>query len=146
MVTRYKNDVKANYIFSAPNTLYAYFALFQRVNNTLILDPLGNADDVRCFGAVATSFEQLYPHSIRTTNLRNLALRGMRSTRAPRRKEIALPSDKINEAGVIDIALKDQNGHERRLTDLKGKVVHARLHHLRQRGVAGTQHDASRTL
>ena len=47
----------------------------------------------------------------------------MRSTRAPRRKEIALPSDKINEAGVIDIALKDQNGHERRLTDLKGKVV-----------------------
>lgn len=123
MVTRYKNDVKANYIFSAPNTLYAYFALFQRVNNTLILDPLGNADDVRCFGAVATSFEQLYPHSIRTTNLRNLALRGMRSTRAPRRKEIALPSDKINEAGVIDIALKDQNGHECRLTDLKGKVV-----------------------
>ena len=36
---------------------------------------------------------------------------------------VGLPSDKVSEAGLIDIALKDQNGRERRLTDLKGKVV-----------------------
>ena len=123
MVTRHKDDVKMNYVFKAPNTLYAYFALFQRVNGTMIFDPVGNADDVRCFAAVATSFDNLYPHSTRTTNLHNLAVKGMKNTRAPRRKEISLPSDKVSEAGLIDIALKDQNGRERRLTDLKGKVV-----------------------
>ncbi len=123
MVNRYKDDVKLNYIFKSPNTLYAYFALFQRVNNTLLFDPLRNADDVRCFAAVATSFDNLYPHSARTTNLHNLAMQGMRNIRAPREKEITLPADKVNESGLIDIALKDQNGREKRLTDLKGKVV-----------------------
>lgn len=123
MVGRYKDDVKRNYVFRAPNTLYAYFALFQRVNGTLLFDPLRNADDVRCFAAVATSFDNLYPHSARTTNLHNLAVQGMKNTRAPRQKEITLPADKVSEAGLIDIALNDQNGRERRLTDLKGKVV-----------------------
>lgn len=123
MVGRYKDDVKRNYVFRAPNTLYAYFALFQRVNGTLLFDPLRNADDVRCFAAVATSFDNLYPHSTRTTNLHNLAVQGMKNTRAPRQKEITLPADKVSEAGLIDIALNDQNGRERRLTDLKGKVV-----------------------
>ncbi len=123
MVTRYKDDVKMNYIYKAPNTLYAYFALFQRVNNSMIFNPLNNADDVRCFGAVATSFDNLYPHSTRTTNLHNLAVKGMKNTRAPRQKEISLPADKVSEAGLIDISLKDQNSRERKLTDLKGKVV-----------------------
>ena len=123
MVSRYKEDAKMNYIFKAPNTLYAYFALFQRVNGASLFDPLHDAADVRCFGAVATSFDNLYPHSTRTTNLHNLAVKGMKNTRTPRQKEIALPADKVSEAGLIDIAIKDQNGRERRLSDLKGKVV-----------------------
>lgn len=123
MVARYKDEVKRRYIFAAPNTMFAYFALFQRVNNYQILDPLNDADDIRCFGAVATSFDNLYPHSVRTTNLHNLAVKGMRRLRTPRQKELELPAEKVSEAGLIDIALRDQNGRERRLTDLRGKVV-----------------------
>lgn len=122
MVTRYKNDIKSNYIYKAPNTLYSYFALFQRVNNYMLFDT-NNAEDVKCFAAVATSFDNLYPHSVRATNLHSIALRGMRSTRQQAVKTISLPTDKVKEAGLIDIALKDENGRVRHLTDLKGKVV-----------------------
>ena len=36
----YKDEVKTKYIFAAPNTAAAYFALFQKLNNYLIFDPL----------------------------------------------------------------------------------------------------------
>ncbi len=122
MVDHYKEKVKRNYIFQAPNTMYAYFALFQRINNYLLFDP-NSRDDLRCFGAVATSFEILYPHSTRTRNLVDLTQTGMRNTRAPQQKQLFIPEDKIVESGVIDIALRDQYGKEHRLTELKGKVV-----------------------
>ncbi len=123
MTEHYRDDIKRNYIFKAPNTLYAYFALFQRIDNYMVLDPVTNADDIKCFAAVATNFDNLYPHSARATNLHNIAVKGMRNVRSPQRKTINFPLDKISEAGLIDIALNDQNGKERRLTDLKGKVV-----------------------
>ena len=31
----YKDEVKINYIFAAPNTAAAYFALFQKLNNSV---------------------------------------------------------------------------------------------------------------
>ena len=57
LLNNYKEDVKVNYIFAAPNTAAAYFALFQKLNNYLIFDPLNNKDDVKCFAAVATLVE-----------------------------------------------------------------------------------------
>ena len=122
MLTRHKQDVKMNYIYRAPNRMYAYFALFQRINNFMLFSP-NDAADVHCFGAVATSFDNLYPHSVRSSNLHKIALNAMKNTRAPKQTEITLPADKVTEAGLINICLKDQNGKERNLTDLKGKVV-----------------------
>ena len=55
LVKKYKEDVKVNYIFAAPQTAYAYFALFQKLNNYLIFDPLNSKEDIMCFAAVATS-------------------------------------------------------------------------------------------
>lgn len=119
----YKNDVKLRYIFAAPNTAAAYFALFQRVNNFLIFDPLSNKEDVKCFAAVATSLTNYYPHATRTKNLYNLAIKGMRNTRPPKETVLALEEHKIQETGVIEIKLKDMKGNIRTLTELKGKVV-----------------------
>ena len=124
MVTRYKNDVKANYIFSAPNTLYAYFALFQKLNNYLIFDPLNSKDDIRCFAAVATSLNQHYPHADRSKNLYNIVIKGMKNTRAQQPQQVAeAPQVNVQETGVIDINLRDLEGNVHRLTDLKGKVI-----------------------
>lgn len=123
VMKRYKDDVKINYIFSAPNTTAAYFALFQKLNDYLIFDPLNSKEDVKCFAAVATSLNNSYPHANRSKNLYNIVIKGMKNTRAPRQKTLEIPQDKISETGVIDVALRDIKGNVRKLSDLKGKVV-----------------------
>ena len=123
LVKRYKDDVKMNYIFAAPNTAAAYFALFQKLNDYLIFGPLNNKDDVRCFAAVATSLNNAFPHAVRSKNLYNIVIKGMKNTRNPQAQNLEIPQDKIIETGIIDIALRDVKGNIRKLTDLKGKVV-----------------------
>jgi hypothetical protein len=124
LLNEYKKEVKINYIFPAPYTASAYFALFQRVNGYLIFDPLSNREDVKGFGAVATSWSHYYPHAIRTKNLTNLAIKGMKNTRTPKEKVIELDPEKITDATIIDIKLKDINGNIRSMiNELKGKVI-----------------------
>ncbi len=124
LLNNYKEDVKVNYIFAAPNTAAAYFALFQKLNNYLIFDPLNNKDDVKCFAAVATSLNNnTFPNAVRSKNLYNIVIKGMKNTRQPQAKALEIPQDKIVETGIIDIALRDVKGNVRKLTDLKGKVV-----------------------
>lgn len=123
LLKNYKEDVKVNYIFAAPNTAAAYFALFQKLNDYLIFDPLNNKDDVKCFAAVATSLNNSFPHAVRSKNLYNIVIKGMKNTRQPQAKPLEIPQEKIVETGIIDIALRDVQGNVRKLTDLKGKVV-----------------------
>ena len=120
LLNNYKEDVKVNYIFAAPNTAAAYFALFQKLNNYLIFDPLNNKDDVKCFAAVATSLNNAFPHAVRSKNLYNIVIKGMKNTRQPQAKALEIPQEKIVETGIIDIALRDVKGNVRKL---KGKVV-----------------------
>ena len=123
MVNAYKDNVKRKYIFVGPNKSYAYFALFQVLNGYMIFDPLNNKEDVKCFAAVATSMNNMYPHADRSRNLYNIVIKGMKNTRAPQVKPLDIPADKIQETSIIDIPLKDINGTTHHLTDLKGKVV-----------------------
>ena len=123
LLNNYKEDVKVNYIFAAPNTAAAYFALFQKLNNYLIFDPLNNKDDVKCFAAVATSLNNYYPHADRSKNLYNIVIKGMKNTRAPQQKVMELPTEAVSEIGIIDINLRDMKGNMHKLSDLKGKVV-----------------------
>ena len=124
LVDAYKDNVSRQYIFAAPNRTYAYFALFKQLNGMMIFDPLSDKNDVKCFAAVATSLNNLYPHADRSRNLYNMVIKGMKNTRTPRQENVLeIPEDKITEASIIDIALPDIQGNIRRLTDLKGKVV-----------------------
>lgn len=119
----YKEDIKRNYILAAPNTTAAYFALFPKINDYMLFDPLNNKDDLRCFAAVATSFNEKYPHSDRAKNLYKIVIKGMRNTRQPKETNLEIPEDKISYTGIIDIDLRDMSGNLRKLSDLKGKVV-----------------------
>ncbi|WP_300814825.1 TlpA disulfide reductase family protein [uncultured Bacteroides sp.] len=119
----YKDDVKLNYIFAAPNTAAAYFALFQKLNNYLIFDPMNSKDDVKCFAAVATSLNNFYPHAVRSKNLYNIVIKGMKNTRTPQQATLELPADKVVETGIIEINLRDMKGNTHKLSELKGKVV-----------------------
>ena len=123
LLKAYKDEVKINYIFSAPNTAAAYFALFQKLNNYLIFDPLNSKEDIRCFAAVATSLNQHFPHADRSKNLYNIVIKGMKNTRARQQQAVEVPETTVQETGVIDIDLRDLEGNVHRLSDLKGKVV-----------------------
>lgn len=123
LLKRYKDEVKIGYIFAAPNTAAAYFALFQKLNDYLIFDPLNSKDDVKCFAAVATSLNNQYPHADRSKNLYNIVIKGMKNTRAPQQKVVELPEEAINETGIIDINLRDMKGNAHKLSELKGKAV-----------------------
>ena len=96
----------------------------------MIFDPSIDPKDVKVFGAVATSWDTYYPNSERGKNLHNIAIRGMNNERivANQNKAIMVDSSKVSTTGVLEIALNDRNGHLRRLTDLKGKVVMLDFH------------------
>jgi hypothetical protein len=123
LVQRYKREVRMEYIYADPGKPYAYFALFQRLGGSLIFDPLTTRDDVRCFAAVATNLDLFYPEAVRTQNLKNIALKGMKHTRSAQQVDYSALQDKIVETSIIDINMPDIDGVMRRLTDLKGKVV-----------------------
>ena len=125
MVQSYKEAVKRDYIFKEPYKSYAYFALFQTLGPWLIFDPKNNADDVKVFAAVATSWDTFYPGALRGENLHNIAIEGMKNVRimAAKQEAQALDESKVVESGVIEVELTDNHGERRRLTDLKGKVV-----------------------
>jgi len=124
----YKNNVKLNYIFKEPMKAYAYYALFQTIvlgnANILIFNPRSSKDDVKVFAAVATSWDTYFPKAERGLNLHNIAIEGMKNVRiAENNARQTISADKVQVAGVIDIALTDNHGRVRKLTDLKGKVV-----------------------
>ena len=123
LVESYKEDVKRNYIYKAPNVASSYFALFQKLNNYLIFDPFNNKEDIKCFAAVATSMNNLFPNAVRTKNLYNIVMKGMKNTRQTQAPQVSIPQDKIIETGIIDIVLRDVKGETHKLSDLKGKVV-----------------------
>ena len=123
LIDDYKNDVKTNYIFKEPMKAYSYFALFQTLGNWLLFNPRSNKDDIKVFAAVATSWDTYYPHAERGQNLHNIAIEGMKNQRVLAEQNQTIDASKVTEAGVLDIALTDNKGQMRHLTDLKGKVV-----------------------
>lgn len=124
MIYAYKQDVKLNYIMKEPNHAYAYFALFQALGNMLIFNPRSNKDDIKMFAAVATSWDTYYPNSERGANLHNIAVEGMKNVRISEANEAkVIDITQVSATGLIDIALYDNKGQLRRLSDLKGKVV-----------------------
>ena len=130
MIEAYKHEIKLNYIFKAPMRPSSYFALFQTLGSRLIFDPRESEDDIKAFAAVATSWDTYHPNSIRGKNLHNIAIQGMRNVRIVRNQRAAqaIDASKVNTTNIIDIALLDNKGQARRLTDLKGKVVMLDFH------------------
>ena len=128
VVTAYKEQVKRDYIFSQPMRAYAYYALFQTLRlgqmESLIFNPRSNEQDVKVFVGVATSWDTYYPNAERGKNLHNIAIEGMKNIRILQQRQLSnIDPSLVNVSNVIDINLPDNKGQQRRLTDLKGKVV-----------------------
>lgn len=123
-INLYKNEMKMHYIMENPASAPAYFALFQTVNGSLIFNPINNPDDIKFVGAVATALDANYPGTSRTENLHNIAIQGMKNTKRPTPVSLEdIDPGKISAAGIIDIELPDIHGKNRKLSDIRNKVV-----------------------
>lgn len=129
MLNEYKQDIKTNYIFKAPMQASSYYALFQTIQlgntNSLIFNPRNNKEDVKVFAAVATSWDTYYPGAERGKNLHNIAIEGMKDIRIIENQmaQQKIDASKVQVNGCIELALQDNKGQVRCLSDLKGKVV-----------------------
>lgn len=129
LIEAYKNGVKNNYIYTNPKGASSYFALFQTLGNFLIFNPRTNSDDIKAFAAVATSWDVFYHGALRTENLHNIAIEGLKTDRIVQAENNkGIDPSKIVETNIIDISLSDNKGQTRSLTDLKGKVVMLDFH------------------
>ncbi len=124
----YKETMKQKYIFPDPSRACAYYAVCQCItdyysNTFQLFNPITDRNDVKCYAAVATSWDYNYHDAPRTQQLCNMAIKGMDNTAVPQQKLLQLDTSKIAETGIIDVNLPDINSKVRKITDLKGKVV-----------------------
>lgn len=108
-------EVARKYIYTAPMSPAAYFALFQQVDGLLFFD-LYDKDDSKAYSAVATSYDHYYPGSARSKHLYNLALQSIKIIRGQR--PINMEDIEAKEVNFIDIELPDLKGQNVKLTSV----------------------------
>ena len=127
MVDVFKSELMTEYILPDPGAPCAYYALFLSINGQMLFNPQTDRQDAKCFAAVATQMDLRYPDAVRTTHLRNVALKGMAKT-SPSRNSLNTEAmekiaDMVEETGLIEIELPDCQGQMQKLSDQKGKVI-----------------------
>lgn len=100
-------EVARKYIYSAPMSTAAYFALFQQIDGLYFFN-LYDKEDSKAYGAVATSYDFNYPESSRAKHLHNLALQSIKVIRQQR--VLDMDSVNVQEINYLDIALSDLSG------------------------------------
>lgn len=109
-------------ILQNPRSSAAYFAIYQKINNSYLFSPYVKADKAYC-AAVATSYNAFMPEYIRSKNLYALVMDAIKTERKAKNeaawREIAANAS----TGYIDIALNDRTGAVRKLSELEGKVI-----------------------
>ena len=132
VIEQYKDFIKRNYIYKQPMKASSYFALFQALGQRLIFNPRESKEDIKAFAAVATSWDTYYPGSLRGENLHNIAIEGMKNVRIMQNKlaesQQGIDPSKVHTSNIIEIALPDNHGNMRRITDLAGKAVMLDFH------------------
>lgn len=128
MVDVFKSEIMSEYILQSPFSPCAYYSLFLSVNGQMLFNPQADRQDAKCFAAVATQMDLLYPQAVRTAHLHNVALKGMAKTSPSRNNRVTEEAiqqfeNLIVETGLIDIELPDTKGVMHKLSDQKGKVV-----------------------
>jgi peroxiredoxin len=119
-IENYK-DVARNYIYGKPMSTESYFALFQQIDGLLFFDPYDRGDS-RAYGAVATSYNHLYPESPRAKHLYNLTLQALKVLRSQR--PVDWNNIETKEIDFFDVELPDIRGEKIKLSEVaKNKIV-----------------------
>jgi len=109
-------------ILQNPRSTTAYFAIYQKINNTYLFSPYIKEDKPFC-AAVATSYNAFMPDYERTKNLYALVMDAIKTERDQKANQAWAEIMKNASTGYIDIALKDRSDKIRKLSELEGKLV-----------------------
>ena len=109
-------------ILANPRSSVAYFAIFQKINNTYLFSPYVKDDKPFC-AAVATAYNVFMPEYNRTKHLYALVVDAIKNERREIQKANWQSLVDSASTGYIEIALNDRNGKLRKLSELEGKVV-----------------------
>lgn len=145
LLRQYKDSIMLNYIFKAPQSGYAYFALSQTLSHlywpTSTVFNMSDSLDGRAYRAVATCWKEYYPESERAQQLYNMVERDINNSRiAAARQQRMVDEERIVVSDLIDLSLPDISGKRRTLSELRGKVVLLDFH------LFSTAESASRIL
>lgn len=109
-------------ILKNPRSTAAYFAVFQKINDSYIFSPYVKEDRPYC-AAVATSYNTYMPDYDRSKNLYALVMDAIRTERQARQQANWREIVENTATGFINIELPDVNDNKRKLSDLTGKVI-----------------------
>ena len=128
LVTEITSDIEQHktlarkLIMQNPRSTTAYFAIYQKINNSYVFSPYAQEDKPFC-AAVATSYNAFMPEYDRTKNLYNLVMDAIKTERKQIANQQWRDIVENSSTGYIDIALKDGNDQVRKLSELEGKLV-----------------------
>lgn len=109
-------------ILKNPRSSAAYFAIYQKINNSYLFSPYNVQDKPFC-AAVATAYNAYMPEYVRSKNLYALVLDAINQQRKAERNASWREIIDSSAKGYLDIALNDRSGAVRKLSELEGKVV-----------------------
>jgi hypothetical protein len=127
-LTEIEKDIEAHkamarkLILQNPRSSAAYFAIYQKINNSYLFSPYVKSDKPFC-AAVATSYNAFMPEYIRSKNLYALVMDAIKTERKEQNDAAWRSIVENSSTGYIDIVLNDKNAKVRKLSELEGKVI-----------------------
>jgi peroxiredoxin len=123
VVDEFKENIKKQYIIPAPGSASAYYALTMTLGGSPIFNPMADRNDCRCFAAVATNYQRLYPETKHTKRITKIAEEGLKATRPPQQVELEVEERSATITDMFNLRLPQANGDTIALSSLQGKVV-----------------------
>ena len=123
VVDEFKENIKKQYIIPAPGSASAYYALTMTLGGSPIFNPMADRNDCRCFAAVATNYQRLYPETKHTKRITKIAEEGLKATRPTQQVELEVEERSATITDMFNLKLPQANGDTIALSSMQGKVV-----------------------
>lgn len=115
-MANFKKRIYSNYIQDSKGNVMSYYILTKTIDNKPLFDP--TTEDFRYIVAVANSYNHYRPDDAHTPFLLNLARAAQRHHNDKNGIRTIINATEIT---MLDIALNDEKGNERKLSEIVGK-------------------------
>lgn len=110
----FKRNVYTKYMRDGQGSIVSYYILTKLIGDKALFDP---ENDYKYFAAVANGFKQLRPDDPHTILLETTTINAQKQRNKGKGKTIQIEAEELT---VIDIDLPDENGKNRKLSELVG--------------------------